>query len=162
MPVLMLLAIAELSTRALNAGVPVAEQGAGIVEDGLVRADAELGWSMNPNVSLTTGFQGGSYQLATNSLGLRSPEVEDKAAGEYRILSRGESTTFGLGVDADQTYSQRLQGLLTEATGRSVTVVNAGHSAYSSTQSLIYLRGRGLDLKPDMILFYHEANDYMP
>lgn len=46
--------------------------------------------------------------------------------------------------------------------GRSFTTINAGVSAYSSFQSLIYLELHGLDLEPDLVIFYHELNDYLP
>jgi lysophospholipase L1-like esterase len=162
-PLLVLAATAELATRLLGLGADDAvAAGTGLTGGVLTRSDPLLGWSMNPGVRFSSPFQGGAYQITTNALGLRGAELPEKQPGEYRILSLGESTTFGLGVDDDETYSARLQELLPKRTGREVTVINAGHSAYSSTQSLIYLRERGLALEPDMILFYHEANDYMP
>jgi hypothetical protein len=45
---------------------------------------------------------------------------------------------------------------------RHVTVANAGVPAWSSFQSLKYLELRGLELEPDLVLFYHELNDYLP
>jgi lysophospholipase L1-like esterase len=70
---------------------------------------------------------------------------------------------MGIGVEAGETYSARLQELLAQGLRpRPVTVINAGISGYSSFQSLKYLELRGLRLKPDMILFYHELNDYLP
>jgi lysophospholipase L1-like esterase len=72
----------------------------------------------------------------------------------------GESTTFGAGVLAKGTYSAQLERNLEEVDLHHVyTVINAGVSAYSSFQSLKYLELRGLRLKPDLVLFYHEYND---
>jgi len=139
---------ASLKTR------PLPEESAG-----LFRADPELFWSLRPN--LTTGFRGAP--VTTNGLGLRSPEISTKQPNEFRILSLGESSTFGVGVSTASTYTALLAGLLKQqAPYRPVTAINAGVSAYSSFQSLTYLEQRGLELQPDLILFYHEVNDYLP
>ena len=126
---------------------------------GISRFDDELFWTTKPNIDVT--FEG--MRVRTNSLGFRGPEIEAKKPGEYRILSLGESTTFGAQVGNEQTYSAVLEDLLRAAyPGRSITVINAGVAAYSSFQSLLYLKERGLALQPDMVLFYHELNDYLP
>jgi len=127
---------------------------------GLFRPDEELFWSLSPNLRLR--FQGET--VVTNAMGFRaSQEVGDKLPGEFRILSLGESTTFGPGVANDRTYSAVLERLLQETDDtRSFRVINAGVPAYSSFQSLMYLKRRGLALEPDLVLFYHELNDFLP
>ena len=45
---------------------------------------------------------------------------------------------------------------------RNITVINAGLPAYTSFQSLMYLKLRGLQLRPDLVLFYHKVNDHLP
>jgi len=132
--------------------------------EGLFRADGELFWSLRPGVDLQ--FQGERVRIG--SQGLRGPEIPPKRPGEFRILSLGESSTFGPGVPYEKTYSALLEEHLREADARAgrdperVRVVNAGVPAYSSFQSLRYLRTRGIDLEPDLVLFYHQINDYMP
>jgi len=125
-----------------------------------VQADSQLGWSLKPNFSAKAKW--GDY-VKTNKLGLRSPEVLPKDLHEFRILSLGESSTYGVGVSDSETYSALLQEHLNKTIqSKLITVVNAGVSAYSSFQSLKYLELRGLKLNPDLILFYHELNDYLP
>src|SRR6185503_19379918 len=46
--------------------------------------------------------------------------------------------------------------------GRRVSVVNAGVFVYSSFQSLKFLELRAPPIEPDVVLFYHEVNDYLP
>jgi hypothetical protein len=66
-------------------------------------------------------------------------------------------------VADEETYSFVLQQTLQAADpGHRFEVINAGVSAYSSFQSLLYLKLRGLALAPDIVLFYHEFNDYLP
>lgn len=126
---------------------------------GLHQPDRELFWKMRPDD--VTEFAG--QRVATNELSLRSPKIEAKARDEYRILSLGESTTFGHGVTEEETYSRKLEARLNkEAFGVTFHVINAGVAAYSSFQSWKYLELRGMDLEPDMVLFYHELNDSLP
>ena len=132
--------------------------------EGLFRSDDLLMWSIQPGTDLE--FQGA--RVTANSLGIRGEEIGAKAPGEFRILSLGESTTFGPGVPNDGTYTARLGELLREADaaeGRAadrVQTINGGVPAYSSFQSLLYLQERGVELEPDLVLFYHQVNDYLP
>ena len=125
----------------------------------LFRHDPELFWSLKPNLDIV--FEG--VQINTNSDGLRGKELQPKQAGEYRILSLGESTTFGIGVHNHETYTALLPEMLKQKyPSLNFNSINAGVSAWSSFQSLVFLKNRGLKLKPDLLLFYHEMNDYLP
>ncbi len=129
--------------------------------EGLLRPDEELLWALRPNLNQYSGAV--KAKVRTNRLGLRTYEVNSKKQNEFRILSLGESTTFGVGVSNEKTYSALLEKSLNRMDKTcSYRVVNAGVSAYSSFQSLKYLERRGLKLKPDLVLFYHEVNDYLP
>jgi len=126
---------------------------------GLIQLDRELFWSLRPDTHTT--WRG--TQVSVNHQGTRGADIAQKHPGELRILSLGESTTFGVNVSDDETYSARLEQFLqaTRPNGR-VTVINAGVSAYSSFQSVTYLEQRGFTFQPDVVLFYHEVNDYLP
>lgn len=160
LPAALLLASAEIVIRLADLTrpsiftLPLPEE-----EANLLQPDDDLFWSLRPNID--TDFSG--FPLQTNSLGLRSQEVETKREGELRILSLGESSTFGFGVANRETYSALLPSFLMPLMdSKDITTINAGVSAYSSFQSLKYLELRGLALEPDIILFYHEVNDYLP
>lgn len=129
---------------------------------GLLRPDATLFWSLEPSVSHDYLGQVSGYY--TNSLGIRYHEIPfEKKDDEFRILSLGESTTFGFGVINDDSYSAQLEQILNiNDSNVEYQVINAGVPAWSSFQSLIYLKERGIDFKPDVVLFYHELNDYLP
>jgi lysophospholipase L1-like esterase len=126
---------------------------------GLIQPDRELFWSLRPDTHTTWR----NTQVSINHQGTRGPDIPPKQPGEFRILSLGESTTFGVNVSDDQTYSAVLeQSIRAAMPGRPITVINAGVSAYSSFQSVLLLEQRGLAWQPDLVLLYSEVNDYLP
>ncbi len=98
------------------------------------------------------------FEVTTNSLGLRSPEVRERKRG-FRVLAVGNSCTFGLGVDDSQTWPARLREEMSRTLGDGVEVINAGVPGYSSYQGLKYLEGAGFDLKPDLVIATFGFND---
>lgn len=162
-PLVALLAAAEIAARVTEWAVPqvrslpLPEQDAGIL-----LPHPTLFWAPTPNMrrrymDVNNGFK-------TNRYGQRSPNFEpEKPAHEFRILSLGESTTFGLNVTNDETYSAQLEKLLNrDKSPLKYRVLNCGVPAYTSFQSLLYLKTVGAAFKPDLVLFYHEVNDYLP
>ena len=85
------------------------------------------------------------FEITTNSLGLRGPELGPKDG--YRVLCVGESVTFGWGVAADESYP----ALLAEELG--VEVVNAGIPAMRPTQMVRWLERYTKTIQPDLVLF---------
>ena len=71
------------------------------------------------------------FNVSTNSIGLRGPELEDPKP-EIRIACVGDSVTFGWGVSYEESYPARLERLLIER-GRSVRVERrcASHEAWN-------------------------------
>ena len=157
---LLILGVAEALVRVAGLNKP-AIMNLGLPEEaaGLMRPDPKLFWGWQPGRKIK--YEGA--QVSINSLGLRGAEVPAKVADEFRILCIGESTTFGVGVNDDETYAALLPALLQpQIPDKKVVSINAGVSAYSSFQGLKYLEVRGLQLKPDMVIIYHELNDYLP
>ncbi len=120
-----------------------------------------LFWTLRP------GFDSGSSEPVRyrfNSLGLRDDELAmPKPEGLIRILSLGESSTWGHGVEASSTYSEQLQELLNADGGPPrYEVVNAGVGAWTTWQSSVFLEELGGQLEPDWVLIYHERNDSLP
>jgi lysophospholipase L1-like esterase len=92
--------------------------------------------------------------ISINSLGYRDDEFEADKSARARVLVIGDSFTFGYGCAADEAYPNVIEARLNEAMGPgSVEVINAGFAAcnYPDTYYL-YLKERGLDLDPDLIL----------
>ncbi len=125
-----------------------------------------LFWVQKPN--LNTHFRN-NIPLRTNSLGLRSPKIAIPKPGDvYRILSLGESTTWGDLVKEPETYSRVLEKILNDPAegfagkGKKVEVINAGVGAYTIWQSYVYLIEKGVKLQPDLVMIYHQSNDNLP
>jgi len=116
-------------------------------------------WVQAPNARFELPEHG---TLVTNELGLRDdPVVIPKPPGEHRILSLGESSTWGHGVKRSETYSAQLESMLLQK-GRAANVVNAGVPAWTIQQSAVYLAEEGRRLQPDTVLVYHQTNDFLP
>ncbi|MCL4786371.1 MAG: SGNH/GDSL hydrolase family protein [Verrucomicrobia bacterium] len=120
--------------------------------------DRKLYWRLKPNQNCFTKV--GRRPVLINSHGTRGPEFPlEKPAGAFRILSLGDSRTFGWGLSDEETYSRRLEDLLQQRVGanRKVEVINAGVNAWSYPQMLVYFREEGLRLAPDAVIV-GEAN----
>jgi hypothetical protein len=134
--------------------VPLPEERVGLIEPHPTRF-----WSLRPETHAVWE----NTRISVNRQGTRGEDVPDRQPGDLRILSLGESSTFGSGVSDEETYSARLEAILRAALPeRRPTVVNAGVPAYSSFQSLVFFEERGAEFQPDIVLFYHEVNDYLP
>jgi lysophospholipase L1-like esterase len=124
----------------------------------IYQPDPTLYWRLKPNQDCYTKI---SHQpVHVNSQGTRGPEFQiEKPAGTIRILSLGDSRTFGWGLADDETYSRRLEQLLQSyvGTGKKVEVINAGVNAWSYPQMLVYFRDFGLKYQPDFVVLA-EAN----
>lgn len=101
------------------------------------------------------------YHVHINSQGLRGKEISvQKAPGVYRILCLGDSSTFGWGVNDEETYPAQLETLLNEELpDRKFEVLNAGATAYSSRDYLDYLKKKGLRADPDLVIVGFFPND---
>ena len=131
----------------------------------IMRPSPRLFWSLKPNLSAVP-VEGKnadfdlSFSVSTNELGLQNGPIGPKGDA-YRILLVGDSCTFGLGVEDDQSFPARLQQLLDESPpdGRRVEITNAGVPGYTSYQGLRYLLDHGFSLSPDCVMICFGVND---
>lgn len=104
-----------------------------------------------------------SVEYRVNNLGLRGENFSEmKPENEYRILFLGDSFIEGIGVSQAETTSQKTEDKLIEISGKKVKTINAGVSAYSPLLEWLYLRDRGINLNPDLVvvnLFMNDFND---
>ena len=115
--------------------------------------DPVLYWRLTPNQNCYTKVD--RKPVHVNSLGTRGPEFQpSKPPGTLRILSLGDSKTFGWGLTEAETYSGLIEKMLQQhiGPGRKVEVINAGVNAWSYAQMHFYLRDYGLKYQPDIVV----------
>jgi lysophospholipase L1-like esterase len=101
------------------------------------------------------------WSIALNEEGFRSaPFSASKRLGVLRIACIGDSWTFGMNVNQDETYPSRVAAMLGRQTPpRSVEVMNFGTLGYTSFQGLQVLKTYALDLQPDVVIIGFGMND---
>jgi len=102
-----------------------------------------------------------------NRAGFRGREFLAKEPGVFRILSLGDSCTFGIapvdqGLVLREPYPQLLERSMRLARGPGrVEVLNAGSPGYNSYQGLLLLRTKLRGLAPDLITVRFGWNDHL-
>jgi lysophospholipase L1-like esterase len=99
-----------------------------------------------------------------NNLGFRGPDIPFEKGNAYRIVTLGESTTFGHTIAAtDVPWPELLQQLIQAKLhpDRPVQVINAGIPSYNIRLNVQRLTKQILPLQPDLIISYHGYNGFM-
>lgn len=130
----------------------------------LWRHDPLLGWHHEPNSTDTfIGPRPWPIEFETpieiNSMGLRGPEVPEKAPEELRLLFLGDSMVAAFEVPYEQTFPVLAAAELERRFGRPVRAINGGVRGYGTDQSLLFYRERGRLLEPDVVVLFHSRND---
>lgn len=119
--------------------------------------DPTLSWELIPGSESrhkTIDYDVG-YKINDN--GFRDNKDYSLPKKNKRIITIGDSYTFGIGVNNDQTFSK----ILEKETG--CEVLNMGVPGYAPSQYLLGFEMKGLDYKPDMvILSIHMGTDILP
>lgn len=107
--------------------------------------DHVLGNKLIPNVTEYVFTSDFCVIYKTNSMGLREKEIEDTA--KFKILFLGDSFTFGVGIP----YGSRFSDLI-EKEIKNVYTINSGVPGYGIHQMYLWLRGYGMNLKPNLVI----------
>lgn len=123
--------------------------------------DLQRGWRNKPNVHIPWGEPEFSTMVTHNSWGYRGPEItKERVEGRFRIFALGDSFTYGVGVQDDETFSARLEQM-----DPTLELINAGVNGYGTSQELLVLRDEALAFQPDLVLvgfFWNDAaNTYL-
>lgn len=98
-----------------------------------------------------------SFTCSTNAERFRGVEqyAAEPAPGVVRVITVGDSITFGHGVNDDQTYPH----LLAQRLGAGYQVINAGVPGEDSEQALMDLTERVLPLNPHLVVLCVGVNE---
>lgn len=93
-----------------------------------------------------------TVQERINSKGLRERELPyEKPPRTGRVLMLGDSFVEAVQVEAGQTVSSRLEGLLNEG-GARAEVINGGVGGFGTAQAWLFFRDEGYRYSPDLVL----------
>ncbi len=128
----------------------------------LVQFSETLGFELKPNLQCRRRSREYDTTICSNSMGMRGPEVgEEKGRRVVRILCIGDSFTFGRGVNDEESFVRLIERRLNAIPdGVRYEVLNGGVVGWGTGNELMFLRQRGLQLQPDMILLQLYANDF--
>jgi len=119
-----------------------------------------LGYEMAPNRELRAR---NGILMKTNQFGMRDDEPSaQQTDSPCRIAVLGDSYTFGLGVQEEETYPKVLEKLLRQspvAARCQFEVLNFGVVGYSAYDESLVLRYRVVDFNPRVIVIGYVLND---
>lgn len=97
-------------------------------------------------------WHGRTTKVVLNSLGMRGEEFGARAPGEKRILAVGDSVVFGLGVEAEETFADHLEELLSDKTGTPHVVRIGGAPGFGTLDLGPVVEKLAPHFEPDLIL----------
>lgn len=100
-------------------------------------------------------------EVKTNSWGLRGNEysLSDLSNPSIKkVLLLGDSFVFGQGVNIEDTFGAKLEGLLNKS-GKKYMVINAGISGWGTLQEVMYAKDHFDEFQPDIIILTFCQND---
>ena len=113
----------------------------------IFQPDVVTFWRLRPGARMGDGIE------PINSIGFRGPEFsEEKSPGAKRVITLGDSVTFG----GATSYPQLLAGCLDGGW----EVINAGVPGYSVVQGWKLYESRIAKLKPDVVTIMFGWNDH--
>lgn len=117
---------------------------AGQMDEGFILYDSRLGWKLAPGWQGQHSHYDFNVRYGVNSLGLRGNALDFSRPGSVMFL--GDSFTFGLGVNDDEVFTERLN----QSSDRNF--LNAGVPGYSNDQQLLLL-DRLVEYQPDLLVW---------
>ena len=120
---------------------------------------SEIGYRLRPGQKAFTHDR----PVHINSLGLRDGEIATEIApGRRRVLTLGDSQTFGNGLDLADTWPKQLERMLGTSGRTTWEVVNGGIPGTDTWQHEILLRRLLAKLNPQVVVLAFYVNDVTP
>ena len=89
-----------------------------------------------------------NVHVRVNTLALRGPELAEKQPNEIRLMTLGDSSVFGFGVEEADVFGAVAASYLSSEWARPVVPVNGGTPGYTSVQALHTLQDVGRHARP--------------
>ena len=105
-------------------------------------------WALAPNTEMVET----NVRVRVNQLALRGPDLGPKRPGEVRLMTLGDSSVFGFGVEEAAVFGAVAARQLTTNLGNPVVSVNGGTPGYTSVQALHTLQDVGQVVAPDWVV----------
>jgi lysophospholipase L1-like esterase len=103
--------------------------------------------------------QGITFRLASNGSGFRDREFTPKRPGVVRVVTLGDSSTFGWGTEPEHTFQSLLADRLDAWRPGRFEVLNLGIPGHNSRHGIGILKHYALPLDPDILIVAFGAND---
>ena len=99
--------------------------------------------------------------IKINSDGFRDREFSvEKPNSTFRIIFLGDSFTFGIGIESNETFPKLLENKLNEVkNGKSYEVMNFGVPGYNTLDEIQFFKDVGLKYNPNMVVVGFIDND---
>lgn len=127
----------------------------------LAMPDSVLGHRNRPGARMREQGPEFTALYAIDGDGLRAPlkdGIEAASSDPFRILLLGDSFTFGIGNNYEETWAHFFEQRMRQQ-GRTVEVINAGVPGYDTRTELLYLEGLLSRLQPDVVVLAFLPND---
>lgn len=117
-----------------------------------INLDRDLGWIPAANLD---GIEYEGVRIHTNASHMRGArEIPLERTGATRIVTVGDSYTFGQCAEEDETFPAVIEQELPDT-----EVLNLGVMGYGQDQALIRLRRDGFPYRPDVVVFGFHGSD---
>jgi len=119
----------------------------------------DLKYELKPNIK-NYNFLGTKINI--NSDGFRDKEYpKNKESKIYRVASLGDSNTFGLGVNLEDTYSKVLEKYLNNLSNtKKFEIMNFGVPGYHITQQFVLIKNKINKYNPDLLIIYLPSDEF--
>jgi hypothetical protein len=117
--------------------------------------DSLLGWAHKKGQKGYFSHRDFNVEVSINSFRLRDKEYPIERSQKRRMLVLGDSFGWGFGVAHREIFSE-----IIEEKHPDWEIINASVSGYGTDQQLLYLKRRGKDLNPDVVLLLFAENDF--
>lgn len=92
-----------------------------------------------------------------NQQGLRSDRIENSTSDKFRILTYGDSETYGWSIDIKDSWQRQMEKIDTN-----VEVLNFGIPGYNVVNIADHMQYTLPDYNPNMLIYFFNKNDYYP